>query len=84
MKVTFDIPTLAPSVVIRVKTLTEEAEVKFQGKEDKAKKDWVVKEAMPLLKGALPKKIPIWLHGPIKKAVLSVMVDTLWALNDGE
>lgn len=83
MLVKFDIPTIAPDVVVKVSNLTKEADVKFKSGEDRHKKQWIREQAMPLLKDVKLKKIPTWLVTPIKEAAVSIMVDTIWAMREG-
>lgn len=83
MLVKFDIPTIAPDVVVKVSNLTKEADVKFKPGEDRHKKQWIREQAMPLLKDVKLKKIPTWLVTPIKEAAVSIMVDTIWAMREG-
>jgi hypothetical protein len=80
MLVKFDIPVIAPDVVVKVSNLTKQADVKFKAGEDRDKKKWIKGQAMPLLKGLKMKKIPTWLETPIKEAAVSIMVDTVWAM----
>jgi len=80
MLVKFDIPAIAPDVVIKVSNLAKEADVKFKPGEDRHKKQWIREQAMPLLKDVKLKKIPTWLVTPIKEAAVSIMVDTIWAM----
>ena len=84
MLVKFDIPSIAPDVVVKVNNLTKEADVKFKAGEDRRKKQWIRDQAMPLLAGVKLKKIPPWLETPIKEAAVFIMVDTIWALQQGE
>ena len=84
MLVKFDIPVIAPDVVIKVSNLTKQADVKFKAGEDRSKKRWVKEQAMPLLKDLKMKKIPTWLETPIKEAAVSIMVDTIWAMRPDE
>jgi hypothetical protein len=80
MLVKFDIPSIAPDVIIKVSALAKEADVKFKAGEERNKKKWIRKQAMPLLDGVKLKKIPAWLETPIKEAAVSIMVDTIWAM----
>jgi hypothetical protein len=84
MLVKFEIPTIAPDVIVRVSNLTKEADVKFKDSDERHKKQWVREQAMPLLKDVKLKKIPPWLVKPIKEAAVSIMVDTIWAMRQGE
>jgi len=84
MLVKFEIPSIAPDVVIQVSNLTKEADVKFKDGDERHKKRWVKEQAMPLLDGVKLKKVPSWLVGPIKEAAVSIMVDTIWAMRQGE
>lgn len=83
MLVKFEIPRIAPDVIIKVKQATQEANVKFKKGEDRVKKQWIKKQVMPVLVGVKIKKIPTWLEQPIKEAAVSIMVDTIWALQEG-
>ena len=80
MLIKFEIPALGPDVILKVKALVNEAEVEFKDGKDKHKKDWVMKKALPLLDGINLPKIPPWLVKPIKEAAVSIIVDTVWAL----
>jgi len=51
MLVKFEIPSIAPDVVIQVSNLTKEADVKFKDGDERHKKRWVKEQAMPLLDG---------------------------------
>jgi len=84
MLVKFDIPNIAPDVIVRVSNLTKEADVKFKDGDDRHKKQWIREQAMPLLAEVKLKKIPSWLVKPIKEAAVSIMVDTIWAMRQGE
>jgi len=80
MLIKFEIPALGPDVILKVKALVNEAEVEFKDGKDKHKKDWVMKKALPLLDGINLPKIPPWLVKPIKEAAVSIIIDTVWAL----
>jgi len=80
MLIKFDIPSIAPDVIVKVSALAKEADVKFKAGEDRHKKQWIREQAMPLLKDVKLKKIPPWLEKPIKEAAVSIMVDTIWAM----
>jgi hypothetical protein len=81
MLVKIDIPTLAPNVILSIRGLMREAEVQFAAGAGTAKKNWVKSKGMHLLKDVPLPKIPPWLDKPIKAAVLSVIIDTIWTLD---
>jgi hypothetical protein len=82
MLVQFDIPALAPDLIFRVRALSQQAEVQFRGGTDAVKRAWIEKQSRTLAESIpLPPKIPTWLAGPIRKAVISVIIDTVWALD---
>ena len=83
MLIKFEIPALAPDVILKVKGLMGEAEVKFKPGQDKHKKEWVMKKALPLLAAVSLPKIPPWLNKPIKEAAVSIIIDTVWAMERG-
>jgi hypothetical protein len=80
MMIRFEVPALAPDVIIKIKGLMGDADVEFKAGQDKEKKEWVRRKAMPLLKDVELPKIPTWLVKPIKEAAVSIIIDTLWAV----
>jgi len=83
MLIKFEIPALAPGVILKVKGLMGEAEVQFKPGQDKHKKEWVMKKALPLLDSVSLPKIPSWLTKPVKEAAVSIIIDTVWAVERG-
>jgi len=84
MLVKFDIPHIAPDVIIQISNLTKEADVKFASGTNQHKKAWIKEKAMPLFAKVELKKIPSWLQQPIKEAAISIIVDSIWALSTSE
>ena len=81
MNVKFDIPNLAPHVAITIRGFLQDAEVRFVGGQDAIKKKWVMDQSLTLLDQIpVPDKVPTWLARGVKTAVLSVVIDTVWAL----
>jgi hypothetical protein len=81
MLIKFEIPALGPEVILKIKALVNEADVEFKDGKDKHKKEWVMKKALPLLDSLSLPKIPPWLVKPIKEAAVSIVIDTVWAID---
>jgi alpha-L-fucosidase len=82
MKLKFDIPSLAPEVILQVSKAAEEADVQFGLDRSRAKKVWIREKVMPAVSGVKLGKVPPWLVEPIKEAAVSVIIDTLWAIRE--
>jgi len=78
-KIEFEFPPIDPSLVETIRLAMSDAESALPGGNGAAKKAWVKAKVKDAAKHLDLKKVPGFLEDPIREAVISVIVDVVWA-----
>ncbi len=79
-KIEFEFPRIEPSLVETIRAAMFDAEKTLPTKPGSDKKTWVKEQVRDAVKHIDLKKVPPFLEEPIKDAVVSVIIDVVWAL----